>query len=456
MAKRSNGKPAEPAVPPSISRITVSGFKSIGEEQSIDIAPLTILAGANSSGKSSIMQPLLLLKQTLECSYDPGALLLDGPNVKFTSSEQLITLRVQANKETFFSVGVGTTAGGSIRTTFEKRPGKAIDVQLTEYDTNEGSLRINRNKSSNNYSFKSDIQWVNRGVERLEKDKKTLAVRSRCFLKPAYLQNEYVQPFEFEGVTQFDAIIKTSIHLPGHRGNPQRNYPVSADDLTFSSLIASDFEIGRSYSGTFEPYSASVIAGWQSAPKDSKLEQLTEDLVALGLTWKVSAKRINEAHVELQVGRLPKRSRSGTRDMVNIADVGFGVSQVLPVLVALRVAKPGQLVYIEEPELHLHPRAQSAMAEVIADAASRGVRVVIETHSSLLILGIQTLVAEGKLNQSLVKLHWFQRDKEGMTKVTSRDLNEDGTFGDWPEDFADVTLNAQDRFLTAVESRMGL
>src|SRR5438128_11462461 len=73
-----------------ITRITVAGFKSISQEQSIEIRPLTILAGANSSGKSSMMQPLLLLKQTLEAPYDPGALLLDGPNVHFTSIEQLL------------------------------------------------------------------------------------------------------------------------------------------------------------------------------------------------------------------------------------------------------------------------------------------------------------------------------------------------------------------------------
>ncbi len=74
-----------------ITRITVGGFKSIVEEQSIEVRPLTILAGANSSGKSSIMQPLLLLKQTLEAPYDPGALLLNGPNVRFTLVDQLLS-----------------------------------------------------------------------------------------------------------------------------------------------------------------------------------------------------------------------------------------------------------------------------------------------------------------------------------------------------------------------------
>jgi ABC-type phosphate transport system ATPase subunit len=70
-----------------ITEIAVCGYKSIYEECQIEVRSLTILAGANSSGKSSIMQPLLLMKQTLEGPYDPGGLKLDGPNVKFTSAD---------------------------------------------------------------------------------------------------------------------------------------------------------------------------------------------------------------------------------------------------------------------------------------------------------------------------------------------------------------------------------
>ena len=140
-------------------------------------------------------------------------------------------------------------------------------------------------------------------------------------------------------------------------------------------------------------------------------------------------------------------------DMVNIADVGFGVSQVLPVLVAVIVAEPGQLVYLEQPELHLHPRAQVALARVLADAAKRGVRLVAETHSSLLLLGVQTLVAEGDLPPELVKLHWFTRREDGITEVASADLDDAGAYGEWPEDFDDVDLKTQSRYIKAAQSR---
>jgi predicted ATPase len=74
---------------PLITELRVKGFKSIATEQRLAIRPLTILAGANSSGKSSMMQPALLIKQTLESSYDPGALSINGPNVKMTEFRQL-------------------------------------------------------------------------------------------------------------------------------------------------------------------------------------------------------------------------------------------------------------------------------------------------------------------------------------------------------------------------------
>jgi predicted ATPase len=121
-------------------------------------------------------------------------------------------------------------------------------------------------------------------------------------------------------------------------------------------------------------------------------------------------------------------------------------------VVALHVAKPGQLVYLEQPELHLHPRAQEQLAQILANAVKRGIQVVIETHSSLLLLGIQTLIAEEKLEADAVRLHWFQRPK-GVTEIKTANIDADGSFGDWPVDFGEVSLNAQSRYLDAVDAR---
>src|SRR5712691_5447887 len=106
MNQRAGPKKPQPSREEGVTRISVSGFKSISQEQSIEIRPLTILAGANSSGKSSMMQPLLLLKQTLEASYDPGPLRLLGPHVKFTSAEQLLFKYTNGRAWDSFDVGM--------------------------------------------------------------------------------------------------------------------------------------------------------------------------------------------------------------------------------------------------------------------------------------------------------------------------------------------------------------
>ena len=182
-----------------------------------------------------------------------------------------------------------------------------------------------------------------------------------------------------------------------------------------------------------------------------RLETMLRDL---GLGQELAATRINDTQIELRVGMLFDTPSSDPH-LVSIADVGFGVSQVLPVLVALLVADTGQLVYVEQPELHLHPRAQCALASIMAHAARRGVRLIVETHSALLLLRVRTLVANAELDPRLVQLHWFSLREDGSTAVNSANLDEDGAYGDWPEDFGDVELAAEGRYLDAVEQQSG-
>ena len=412
-----------------ITKIAVKGFKSIAEECEIDIRPLTILAGANSSGKSSIMQPLLLLKQTLEAHYDPGPLKIDGPNVQFTEAEQFLSVLSDGQETDHFQVGIGASdhdLSYSVKTTFRKRQSRIELIEMTV----DQSIQPERFTLYPEMSLKK-IKLI---VEppSLSEDADVVK-RSGCFLR---LESQHGY-FVFNAVDHLTDCIFDTIHLPGLRGNPVRTYKLTS--------------IGPWYPGTFENYAASVIHEWQET-KNERLETLTDALYILGLTGQVDTQKIGDVGIELQVGRLPHGSTSET-DMVNITDVGLGVSQVLPVLAALIVAEPGQLVYLEQPELHLHPRAQVALAHVLADAAKRGVRVVVETHSSLLLLGIQTLVAEGNLSPELVKLHWFTRREDGVTEVNSADLDEAGAYGEWPEDFDDVDLKAQSRYIKVAQSR---
>ena len=406
-----------------ITRIAVEGFKSISKRQSIEIAPLTILAGANSSGKSSIMQPLLMLKQTLEATYDPGPLKIDGPNVSFTSSEQFLSKRGTRPRRLQVMVD---TQGLKFAVTLAAGSETGLEVEEETYEVVGSRVTLYPNMSS--AQLRHALHDFNPIKDLAHHE--FLVSRNRFFLN---LKEESWRSITLEYPSPY---IQTVIHVPGSRGKQSRTYPVAS--------------AGPNFPATFEYYVASVIDAWQSG-KRAEADALNNDLNSLGLAQRIDARRLTEVEIDLRVNQF---SNERSKDMVSIADVGFGVSQIIPVLVALRVAEDGRLVYLEEPEIHLHPRAQVRLADILANAAKRGVRVVAETHSSLLLRAVQTLVAKGELAADLVRLHWFSRDNVGVTHVKSVVPDENGAFGDWPEDFGDVNLQSEQDYLDAVESKL--
>jgi hypothetical protein len=430
--------------------VRVEGFKSLRTRHEIPIRPLTVLAGVNSSGKSSAMQPLLLLKQTLDTAYDPGPLQLSGPNVDITAIGQVLSRPVSKDvSEAWFGIGVTTDDGPTEWRFGRDRDGDLRILEMSGWFTRgqekPAILREGMTDKEVRRTFPTRERDVLIETSRNFRDgSMTLAVaRERCFLLPVLRSRD---GHELIGMSFFSASIEQElskvIHLPALRGNPLRTYRTVAVEDRFP--------------GTFETYTAGVISAWQNRGQTGQLAQLRADLEDLGLTWKVEARKIDDAQVELVVGRLPHARRGGARDLVNIADVGFGVSQTLPVIVALLAAGQGQVVYLEQPEIHLHPRAQVTFANLLRRAVERGVRVVVETHSALLVRAIQTLVAQGKPAPEDVILHWFTRHPDtGYTEITTGEVDRAGAYGDWPEDFDDVYLESQARYLDAAAEAPG-
>jgi hypothetical protein len=427
-----------------ITRVAVAGYKSISSECAIDIKPLTVLAGANSSGKSSIIQPLLLLKQTLEANYDPGALKLTGPNVRFSSGEQLLCKCSASEKAKDLQLTFSTD-NGTTHTRYHWQKQKGFEIVDQSFKDSETSFILipGMDTAGLHLALPSEVKkFLEPFGNKSAAGYKLKVVRDRSFLD-VQVQAPEAENFLF-GVSPAGHIknaVRRIIHLPGLRGNPERNYPVTA--------------VGNTFQGTFQEYTASVIAKWQIDGEKEKLKLIGKDLEKLGLTWKVVAVPQNDTQVELQVGRMPHPAHGGAYDLVSIADVGLGVSQTLPVVVALHVARPGQMVFLEQPEIHLHPRAQMALAEVLAEAANREVVVIVETHSSILLRGIQTAVAQRDLSSDKVSLNWFKRDlQSGLTECTAGTLDGAGAFGDWPEDFDEITLESEKRFMDANETAL--
>jgi hypothetical protein len=304
-----------------ITRISVKGFKSLAEECSIEIRPLTILAGANSSGKSSIMQPLLMMKQTLEASYDPGALLIAGPNVLFTSTEQFLS-KSNGKASDSFKIKFDLNSSFSLTETFKKEPKKVIDITEMTYLEGEKAITTLR-PGMGHKALLSTVPWlvdvwnnfIKTQGKKIEDDLELRTYRIRCFLDIGYFPIKkaddatFAQPILVQYMSDtFGTPLRGILHISALRGNPQRTYKITA--------------VGSQFPGRFEDYFASIIYHWQVS-KDTRLKELRRCLEHMELTSRVGAKAVDDTQIELLVGRLPASSINSSKDMVSIADLAF-------------------------------------------------------------------------------------------------------------------------------------
>lgn len=260
MSKSNGNSDAAPPTPPAITTLSVAGFKSILDEQTIEIRPLTLLAGANSSGKSSMLQPLLLLKQTLEGQYDPGPLLLSGPNAKFTSVSQFWPVHSTPADSTRFAVTIGASGNTKIGLAFRwSRKHRRLVIDHTHYYFDGSRFELSeKTPRTEIVRFLADRLGLHTddtsGYEQQLKGLELQIRRERSFLEVVFvLERSSTSPESFSlpsilSPRRMLARIMEVIHLPGLRGNPERTYPVTAVTPTFP--------------GTFESYVASLISHW--------------------------------------------------------------------------------------------------------------------------------------------------------------------------------------------------
>jgi predicted ATPase len=187
-------------------------------------------------------------------------------------------------------------------------------------------------------------------------------------------------------------------------------------------------------------------------------EIIALELKKMGLIEEFKVNPISEQRQEYEV----KVRTKGSKDWVDLPDVGFGISQVLPVLVQCFYAPPGSIILMEQPEIHLHPNAQSALADVIIDVINsreksedRNIQLIIETHSEHFLRRLQRRIAEDALSQEKVSAYFADVTKTPATlELLQIDLF--GNIQNWPENFfgneiGDITKQAK----AAMKKRMG-
>ena len=160
-----------------------------------------------------------------------------------------------------------------------------------------------------------------------------------------------------------------------------------------------------------------------SPQRKRELDAASNWLSAAGIARSVTVSWIGDRHYEIVV------TNPVTGEPENIADVGQGTSQVLPVIIAGLRLRPDDTLIVEEPEIHLHPRAQAALGDYFANLCNRGVQALVETHSEYFIVRLQQQIASGQLDPEHVMLYYVYSEPDGK-KIKPVTLDDTASFRD--------------------------
>lgn len=311
-----------------ITKLHLRNFKSHRDTE-LNMKPLTLISGVNNVGKSSVLQSLLLMRQTFKKGRLGIGLDLNKPLV---------------------SLGVGND----------------ILYKLTK----EPIMSIEINTDFTNYSFRYDVgQALN--------DSFIPAVEQKLELKSISTDALFNNDFQYLSASR----------LAGVSDYPLASYEVNIERQI--SLANGQGELLGNFLHTYraEPTFNYITMGIDDEPI-ALLDQVVywERLISAGITIDVQQKpdKTGFSIIYGSKGQEGKKSIEGLR----AENIGYGVSYSLSVVTALLSAKPGALIMIENPEAHLHPEGQAELAKLMCLVAQRGIQVIVETHSDHIVNGV--------------------------------------------------------------------
>jgi len=446
-----------------LTHLKLNNFKIWRSTGQMQLAPLTLVFGTNSSGKSSLIQSLLLLRQTVK-SQDPN-LDLNFGNPDSNDSVVLgqfadVLCRHAAATEAVKAKQIGIEFGW--RASDAGAGGGTFTARYTQGSGGSADLAYLR---IGNASRGFTAQLGKHGAYKLLPENARYWSRQSPAFKPQ-------RSFSFsdaaaqelganaECVLSVGPILLTElarvIYLGPLRRLAQRDYvwngrtPGSIGDdggRAVDALIASGVaNQDAARRGLPEPSAAALFNG------------TAQWLKAMGLADDLQVRQLGKSsrYELLVVNRFeapnPKAAVTGepaTTMLVeasNLKDVGVGVSQVLPVIVAALFAERGSIVLVEEPESHLHPLAQTQLAEMLAAVSrERGVQFIVETHSEHLLRRMQTLVSRETVKTEDLRMYFVEREGR-EAKLQKLDVDVFGTIRPWPEHFfGDSTGEAREQ-----------
>ena len=456
-----------------LKQLRIQKFKGWKDTGAIRMAPITLFFGANSSGKSSIGQFLMMLKQTAESPDRKAVFYPGGKNsaVQLGSYQEMVFHRDPENKITFDyrwslseilkfkdPVTGQTFAGDNLSFHAEVGLGDKdqhtlvldqLKYELLKEDESRLSIGMERKPDAKS-EYK--VNAINYTLKRKQGRVWYPGAPVRFYGFPdevvAYHQNaDFVQALNL----RHEKLYRSLCYLGPLRTKAERLYswtgmePESVgydgENTVAAILAARNRKISLGYKRPAKPFEEIVAL---------KLKEM-------GLIEEFNVNPISEQRQEYEV----KVRTKGSKDWVDLPDVGFGISQVLPVLVQCFYAPAGSIILMEQPEIHLHPNAQSALADVMIDVinsrengADRNIQLVIETHSEHFLRRLQRRIAEDAVPREKVSAYFANISKTPATLDPLR-IDIFGNIQNWPENFfgdemGDITEQAK----AAMKKRM--
>lgn len=393
----------------------------------IPLAPVTMLLGTNSSGKSSILQALLLLKQTAASPDRSIHLNLGGDEANdyfnFGHFDDVLTRNVSPRQ---FEIGfcfklpeVASTpdkhhlTDGEFSVIYGKTSTGAAVIQDLILRSGSSAYRaIRREKGA--YSIVVNDEAQPRGKGRQYAPERSIA-----------LSREAIQLLSNDGPMVEDISLAIRRELGGIaylgplRRKPERDYVWNKTNPG---------ELGIDGAGVINAIFASAL----SRVKDDDAAQIIQEV-----SYWLARMKIAERIEVKQLGHSTRYEVMVHKDgiVANLRDVGIGVSQVLPVLTLAFFATKGSTVLLEEPEIHLHPLAQSVLAELFVEVSrTRQIQFIVETHSEHLFRRMQTLVARETITTDACRMYFVERDGADA-KLKPLILDTYGRVTEWPAMF---------------------
>ena len=432
-----------------LTHLRLKNFKSWKDTGDIALRPITAIFGANSSGKSALIQSLLLLKQTAEAS-DRNLTFHFGGVKALANLGDFGSVVHQHDRSGTVEMLLGWEAppfsplsprlrrlglmGANKRNDLQfvvrvdQRNGSDAPVSTEQmlYRLGDTEFGMRRKPQLNEFDL------ITRGVEiqpSLDEplDPRPLPRPIKCYGFPDEARLHFRGGLALsELVFALERRLRDIYYLGPLRAQPERDYRWSGarpTDVGRAGELAVDAVLGSRRPNGHTSTSPTMF--------DLTLERQISDLFAeIGL--------LHEFRVE-QIGDNPlyqvKVKQSETSPEALITDVGFGVSQILPVLVLCFYAPKDSTIILEQPEIHLHPAVQSALADVlIAARQRRDVQIIVESHSEHLLRRLQRRLAEGQLPQRDLGVYFCENDG-AESKLTTLELDPYGHITNWPNDF---------------------